>query len=93
MALAPLSLLVALGTFIMVVVITRYVSLGSIIAAVVFMLHALWRLMRSGTNDYASLVLITVVVLMIVLMHRANLQRLLAKKEHKIRFTKKGQSS
>lgn len=93
LALAPLSLLVALGTFIIVVVITRYVSLGSIIAAVVFLLHALWRLMRSGNSDYASLVLITVVVLMIVLRHRSNLQRLLNNEEHKIQFTRKGHNS
>ncbi len=93
LALAPLSLMVAIVTFIIVVFITRYVSLGSIIAAMAFLFHALWRLNSSGNSDYASLVLISVVVLMIVLKHRSNLQRLFTKEEHKIHFTRKGHSS
>lgn len=93
LALAPSSLLVAIITFVIIVFITRYVSLGSIIAAMAFLFHALWRLLISGTSDYASLLLITLVVLMIVLKHRSNLQRLFTKEEHKIRFTRKGHSS
>jgi len=50
----------------------------------------LWQLWISGNSDYASLILISLVVLMIVVMHRSNLQRLISGNEHRIKFTKKG---
>jgi len=90
LALAPVSLGLALLVFIIVVAISRYVSLGSICAALVFLSHSLWQLWISGNSDYASLILISLVVLMIVVMHRSNLQRLISGNEHRIKFTKKG---
>ncbi|PKN72483.1 MAG: acyl-phosphate glycerol 3-phosphate acyltransferase [Candidatus Cloacimonetes bacterium HGW-Cloacimonetes-3] len=90
LALAPLSMLTALGVFIMITSISRYVSLGSIIAALVFHVHSLWHICLVNNSDYASLILICFVVLMIVIKHRENLFRLLNGTEHKIEFTRKG---
>ncbi len=90
LALAPTSLGFALLVFVLVVAISRYVSLGSICAAVFFLIHSLGRIWHAGTSDYASLILISTVVLMIVIMHRSNLERLSKGTEHKIKFTKKG---
>jgi glycerol-3-phosphate acyltransferase PlsY len=90
LALAPLSLLLALGVFILIISISRYVSLGSVIAALVFHLHSLWQISLAEKADYASLVLISFVVLMIVIKHRENIVRLIDGTEHKIEFTKKG---
>jgi glycerol-3-phosphate acyltransferase PlsY len=90
LALAPLSLLLALVVFIVTIALTRYVSVGSIGAAIFFELHSLWRIKTSGNADYATLILISVVVLMIVLKHRQNLIRLKEGTENKIKFSKKG---
>lgn len=90
LALVPLSVLVAIVVFVIIVAITRYVSLGSILGALAFLGHALWQISQSATCDYARLALVTIVVLMIVFKHRANLQRLLQGNENKISFTRQG---
>jgi len=90
LALAPLSLLAALIVFIIVVALSRYVSLGSMIAALAFLGFSVARLMRSGTSDYATLGLFTLVVWVIIYMHRGNLKRLLEGTEHRVVFTRKG---
>ncbi|MDD2228423.1 MAG: glycerol-3-phosphate 1-O-acyltransferase PlsY [Candidatus Cloacimonetes bacterium] len=90
LALAPLSMLFALGVFIIVTFISRYVSMGSIIAAVTFLVHSLWQMRLAEKADYASLIFVTLVVLMIVIKHRENLVRLVEGTEHKIIFTRKG---
>ena len=90
LALQPLSLFFALLVFALIVALTRYVSLGSVCAALFFLFHSLWRIRAAEQADYASVVLITVVVLMIVLKHRANIVRLLQGTENKIKFSKKG---
>lgn len=90
LALAPLSVLVAICVFIIIVAISRYVSLGSVLGALAFLGHALWQISLRGTSDYALLALITIVVLMIIFKHRANLQRLLNGTENKIAFSRQG---
>jgi len=87
---APLSLGLGLIAFIIVTWISRYVSMGSICAALVFLGHSLWQISRAETADYATLVLISFVVLMIILKHRGNMVRLMQGTENKIVFTKKG---
>ncbi|MCK9308737.1 MAG: glycerol-3-phosphate 1-O-acyltransferase PlsY [Candidatus Cloacimonetes bacterium] len=90
LALAPMSLLFALGVFILITAVSRYVSMGSIIAAIVFLIHSLWQIKLAEKTDYASVVLIALVVLMIVIKHKENLVRLVKGTEHKIVFTRKG---
>ena len=92
LALAPLSLLFALISFVLVVAKTRYVSLGSIVGACVFGLSILVFQIMESTINWALLVLAVIVVLMIIIKHRQNIQRLMQGQENKINFTKKGKS-
>lgn len=70
----PKAILVALAIFILVVVITRYVSLGSILGAIAFPAAAYFLQSR----DALSLVLASAVSLIVVLKHHQNISRLLS---------------
>jgi glycerol-3-phosphate acyltransferase PlsY len=92
LALAPLSLLFAIISFVLVVAKTRYVSLGSIVGACVFGLSIVVFQIAKHEINWALLVLAVIVVLMIIIKHRQNIQRLRQGQENKINFTKKGKS-
>lgn len=70
----PKAILIALAIFILVVVITRYVSLGSILGAIAFPIAAYF-LQKA---DWLSLLLASGVSLIVILKHRQNIGRLLA---------------
>lgn len=91
-ALAPLGLLIGLLSFILVVWRTRYVSLGSIIAAMVFGVSTFWMELSKPMPDVALMILVGFIVTMIILKHKSNIQRLLRGEENKISFSKKGKS-
>lgn len=91
-ALAPLGLLIGLLSFILVLWRTRYVSLGSIIAAMVFGVSTLWMELAKPMPDVALMILVGFIVTMIILKHKSNIQRLLRGEENKISFSKKGKS-
>ncbi|MCB5251378.1 MAG: glycerol-3-phosphate 1-O-acyltransferase PlsY [Candidatus Cloacimonadaceae bacterium] len=92
LALSPLSLLIALISFVLIVAKTRYVSLGSIIGSLIFGLSiVVQQLTKDGVN-WALLALTGIVVLMIIIKHRQNIQRLWQGRENKISFKKKGKS-
>lgn len=85
LVLAPLATLCALVVFVAVVWLWRYVSLGSIMAASVLP-PAVWALGALGIGDRAPRPLLLLSVLgaaLIVLMHRANVGRLLRGEENK----------
>ena len=75
---APLALGITTVVFVAVFALTRYVSLASILSALLFPL-ILWRL-----ESYPLSILLagTATSLLIVLRHRANIERLLHGKEH-----------
>jgi acyl phosphate:glycerol-3-phosphate acyltransferase len=75
----PKAILVALAIFILVVVITRYVSLGSILGAIAFPVAAYF--MQNA--DWLSLLLASGVSLIIILKHHQNIIRLLAGTENR----------
>jgi glycerol-3-phosphate acyltransferase PlsY len=70
----PKAILVALAVFILVVVVTRYVSLGSILGAITFPVAAYFL----QNTDALSLLLASGVSLVIVLKHHQNIGRLLS---------------
>lgn len=78
-AVSILPLLISLGIFIGIVIITRYVSLGSIITALSYPLSA-FILGESLTVVYFSLT----VFLLILFQHRENIHRLIQGKERKL---------
>ncbi|HEX8187473.1 MAG TPA: glycerol-3-phosphate 1-O-acyltransferase PlsY [Pyrinomonadaceae bacterium] len=87
LVLAPFATLCAALVFVTVVWLWRYVSLGSIVAASLLPL-AVWSLGALGLGDRARSPLLLLSVLgaaLIVLMHRANVGRLLRGEENKLK--------
>ena len=80
LALAPLTVLVLLAVFLVIVFFTRYVSLGSIVAAALFPVLALPNAPARTPIIVTGYILIPLIV---VLKHHQNIRRLLAGKEHR----------
>jgi len=70
----PTAILVALAIFILVVAVTRYVSLGSILGAIAFPAAAYFL----QSTDAVSLLLASSVSLIVILKHHQNIGRLLS---------------
>jgi acyl phosphate:glycerol-3-phosphate acyltransferase len=79
---APKAVLIAMGIFILIVAIFRYVSLASMIAVAVFPLIA-WQIGGLQLSP-AALGMIAFTSLLIILKHHQNIRRLLAGKENRI---------
>ena len=75
--------LISLGFFVLIVALTRYVSLGTISAAVFFV--AISFAPAFGTTVYFHLFAF-LIALMIIFKHRENIQRLLSGTENKLAF-------
>jgi glycerol-3-phosphate acyltransferase PlsY len=75
LALAPLAVLLCLALFLLVLIATRYVSLGSILAAAMFPL-AVWWLDRT-VFPAPALAMCSAVALLVVVRHHQNIGRLL----------------
>ena len=89
MGLAPIPLLTALLFFIIIVAVSKYVSLGSILAALVFFVVISYQkfvLMIEIHNVLYSLSVIVVVLLWFA--HRENIGRLLKGEESKVSFSR-----
>jgi glycerol-3-phosphate acyltransferase PlsY len=86
-ALAPRAVLVALVLFIIIVAITRYVSLGSILGAVIFPLAAWW--LNPFVRTPGIIVLISICSVLIVIRHKDNIRRLLAGNENRFGAARK----
>jgi len=92
LGLAPVALTIALVAFFIVAAVTRYVSLGSLVAASVFILTELvqrfiFKLPVPDVLLYVS----GLVVALIWFAHRANISRLLAGNESKVSFSSKSE--
>ncbi len=83
-ALAPRAVLVALVLFAIVVVLTRYISLGSMVAAAAFPL-LVWWLNPGERTTGPILLLIGASSLLIIARHKDNIGRLLAGTENRWR--------
>lgn len=90
LALVPWGLLLALGVFILVVALSRYVSLGSILAALSLLLYEIIKEWRAEQPNIALLAFTILVVAMIIYKHKENISRLKNGNENKITFSKKG---
>ena len=88
LGIAPLAVLVCLVVFVVIVAATRYVSLGSILAAAVFPIAAWW--LNPETRDAAVMAFIVASALLIVLRHKDNIGRLLAGNENRFGGRKDG---
>ena len=80
---SPMAALICLGAFIVIVAITRYVSLGSMLSAVLFLILAFI------LNEPLPMLLIgAAMVALIIIRHSANIKRLFAGNEKKLSFKK-----
>jgi glycerol-3-phosphate acyltransferase PlsY len=79
---APKAVLIAVGVFILVVAIFRYVSLGSIIAVAVFPVAA-WRIGQFYAPPF-GLAMISAASLLIIVRHHENIRRLLSGTESRL---------
>lgn len=87
--LLPIPCLLTLLLFVIVVAISRYVSLGSILAALFLFLYVLIDNIQCGFANWQYLAVVSLVAGFIIVRHRANIHRLLQGKENKISFNKK----
>lgn len=88
--LSPWSLLICLLGFLIVTTLTRYVSAGSITAALLYpVANLLVSWLRMGSPDWLLMLLAVPIALLVVYLHHANIQRLLSGTESKLSFHKK----
>jgi glycerol-3-phosphate acyltransferase PlsY len=79
LAVAPVSLMPSLGIFLLLVALTRFVSLGSMAAAAAFPVSA--AVFGEGAHTVAGA---AGIALLVIVQHRANLSRLLSGTERKL---------
>jgi glycerol-3-phosphate acyltransferase PlsY len=78
--------LISFGFFVLVVAVTRYVSLGTILATLLFMVLSF--LPAFGTTHYFQ-AFAGVIALIILFKHRENISRLLSGAENKLSFSRR----
>ncbi len=90
LALIPISLLTALILFIISVAITRYISVGSMLGAIVLALTATlqYALDFGSPPQLLTLLLAWLASAFVIWRHRPNIQRLLQRKENRFSFGK-----
>jgi len=85
-ALYPLAATIAVGVFVLVLILSGYVSLSSIIASVTF---PFVEILLLGHNDHITLMILSIAVAIFVpITHRKNIKRLINKEESKFTIKK-----
>jgi len=84
----PIASIASIVVFIIVFLISKYVSLGSILASVAFPVVVFFFLDQEGINSSLELFSVFVPILTLIT-HQKNIERLLRGKEKKVRFDKK----
>ena len=82
LALAPFAALIAVAVFIVAVALTRYVSLGSILASAALPLALCW--LYRDLFHASALAMSAAIALLIIVRHRQNIGRLLAGTESRL---------
>ena len=82
----PWALLIVLGIFIIILSLTRYVSLASITASILFSILAIFVFHEQNTY---LIILAALIAVFIPLTHHKNIRRLLKGQESKLSFRKK----
>lgn len=81
LALSPIAALIGLGVFLLVFLISRYVSLASIVSAVVFPIAAL--LLARGPSTPLLISVIVFIPLLVIVKHHQNISRLMHGTEYR----------
>ena len=84
-ALAPLALAISVLVWVLVVGVSKYVSLGSISAAVALPVSFILSNLDTAFNKHVAITeLCLILCALVIFAHRANIKRLLAGKENKV---------
>lgn len=75
----PRAVLVCLAVFVVIVAISRYISLGSIVSAAAFPLV----IYMMGGRDWPSLLMVSAIALLVIVKHHQNISRILAGNENR----------
>ena len=86
LALIPMAFGIAFAIFFIVVALSKYVSLGSILAAVTLVAGELIINFKNGFSQKGYLVFTIIIALFIIIKHKSNIKRLMAGNENKISF-------
>lgn len=90
--LSPWSLLICLTAFLILACTTRYISVGSIAAGIVFpFANALVSFLQSGAIGWDKVLYALPISILVIFMHRQNIQRLITHTENKVSFKKKAE--
>ena len=85
-AVHPQAASISIGVFLIVFLLSRYVSLGSMVAAIMFPVS----IIIIYQSNISSLIIFSLVIAILVLItHQKNIERLLRRQESKISFRKK----
>jgi glycerol-3-phosphate acyltransferase PlsY len=87
----PFAFLVILGTFLIVTIGTRYVSLGSVMAAIMYPMAFHWAAILTKTPEYdnaPNMLMAFIAACLVIFMHRNNMKRLWNNQESKLDFSK-----
>jgi acyl phosphate:glycerol-3-phosphate acyltransferase len=87
-AICPIPFAITILVFIIIVWISKYVSLGSIIGALVLFTSELIINLNNSFAEKEKLIFVFVIALFIIIKHKANIKRLIAGNENKISFKK-----
>jgi len=90
LAIQPVVALCCVGVFMLVLFLTRYVSLSSILAAIAFPLLILF-IFKSGAFVYRLFAI--VIALLVIFTHQKNIQRLLHGRENRVSLFRKRKST
>ncbi len=88
-AIVPIPIAIALFVFVVTVWLSKYVSLGSILAAFTLFISELIINVKSSFAELEILIFIFIIVLFIIIRHKANIKRLINGNENKISFINK----
>ncbi len=88
-ALVPIPVALALFVFVFTVWLSRFVSLGSILAALTLFISELVMNICISFTELEFLIFTFIIALFIIIRHKANIQRLINGNENKISFKKK----
>lgn len=90
LAIDPLTCALALSVFIVIVALTKYVSLASILAGTSYpVITLITQTMRSYELVWMNVICTSLIALLIVVKHRSNISRLINKTENKLSFKSK----
>lgn len=90
LAIDPLTCGLALSVFIVIVAATRYVSLGSILAAASYpVITFITQSMRDYNYIWMNVICTALIAVLIIAKHRSNISRLISKTESKLSFKSK----